>query len=110
MRILLDEDLPVRLRHLVPGEHEVETVQYRGWKGLENGELLKVASGEFDALLTKDDRLPDQQNLRGYDIAVVVLRPRSQAFVHFVELMPEVAERLSSLRTGRAIRIHPPRG
>ena len=44
MRILLDEDLDVRLRRHFRGDHQVETVQFRGWKGMKNGELLEVAS------------------------------------------------------------------
>jgi hypothetical protein len=34
-----------------------------GWKGYENGRLLKAAAEEFDVLLSMDDNLPEQQNL-----------------------------------------------
>ena len=52
MLVLLDENLPHRLRLLVPG-HDVRTVDYQGWKSLSNGELLKVAEDAgFDAPLT----------------------------------------------------------
>ena len=42
MRILLDNCLPIRLRHHFPS-HEVETALYRGWAALENGELIRAA-------------------------------------------------------------------
>ena len=42
MKVLLDEDLPHRLRLLIP-DHEVVSVGYAGWKGLKNGELLRTA-------------------------------------------------------------------
>ena len=67
MRILLDESLPRNL-WLEFSEHEVNTVQRRGWAGLKNGVLLKIASEEFQVLLTQvlltgDRNLPYQQNL-----------------------------------------------
>jgi hypothetical protein len=34
--------------------HEVQTVQDMGWAGIKNGALLKLANGQFDALLTVD--------------------------------------------------------
>lgn len=44
MRVLLDENLPHKLRALFPDSIEVITVDYRGWKGKENGELLQMAA------------------------------------------------------------------
>ena len=42
MKILLDENLPQRVRSMLTG-HEVVTVDFMGWKGVENGALLKLA-------------------------------------------------------------------
>jgi predicted nuclease of predicted toxin-antitoxin system len=42
MKILLDECLPVDLRHSFPG-HEAHTAQWAGLKGRKNGELLRAA-------------------------------------------------------------------
>jgi len=53
MRILLDETLPRKLATELTG-HETQTVQKRGWSGLKNGQLLQVASREFQVLLTGD--------------------------------------------------------
>ena len=39
MKILIDEDLDIRLRHLFP-DYETYTVDYMGWKGLSNGAML----------------------------------------------------------------------
>ena len=52
MKLLLDENLPHRLRPLLLG-HEVFTVAYMNWKGIENGSLLALAaSNGFYALVT----------------------------------------------------------
>ena len=72
MRILLDESLPRSLAQELSG-HEVQTVQSRGWAGLKNGELLRLATAEFQAFLTGDQNLEYQQNMGGLAIAVLVL-------------------------------------
>ncbi len=64
MRVLLDEDVPIRLRLHFPDEITVETVEYRGWKGIKNGALLRVAQNYFDVLETLDNSIPDQQPLQ----------------------------------------------
>ena len=60
MRILLDESLPRPLARLLT-EHEVRTVAAMGWAGTRNGELLQLAAGEFEALLTADQNLEHQR-------------------------------------------------
>ena len=64
MKLLLDENLPHQVRLELPG-HDVFTVAYMGWGGVENGELLRqAAAAGFDALLTNDRGLEYQQNFR----------------------------------------------
>ena len=55
MRILLDEDVPVDiLSSLHAANHDAESVNFLGWKGLPNGELLKRAQAGFDLILPRD--------------------------------------------------------
>lgn len=108
MDVLLDEDLNTRLRHAFSDEHYVETVEYQGWKGLKNGELLTVASEEFDVLVTMDNALPDQRNLGNYDLAVVILRARSKSLDDLMELIPETERILPSLQPGDVRRVYLP--
>ena len=72
MRILLDENLPLPLRPLLRG-HEVFSVKYMGWTGVQNGDLLLAAEGRFDVLLLADKNLRYQQNLRDRNLALVEL-------------------------------------
>ncbi len=51
----------------------MRTVAAMGWAGIRNSELLQLAAGAFDALLTADQNLEHQQNLSALPIAVVVL-------------------------------------
>ena len=73
MKVLLDEKLAHRLRKNL-GPHEVFTVSYKGWAGLKNGELLRVAEEiGIEVFLTGDQTLPYEQRLEGRKIAIVVL-------------------------------------
>jgi hypothetical protein len=72
-RILLDENVPAALRHLI-GEHEVRPAYEMGWSGLANGELLAAAEADgFAILITADRNIRYQQNLTNRRIALVVL-------------------------------------
>jgi hypothetical protein len=52
----------------------VRTTLQEGWDTLENGELLRVAEDAgFDVLVTTDNNLSYQQNLKGRKIAIVVI-------------------------------------
>jgi len=51
MHVLLDENLPRRLKRHLAEEVQAVTVQERGWSGKRNGDLLRPAQAEFDAFL-----------------------------------------------------------
>jgi len=73
VKVLLDENLDHRLRNNL-GAHEVFTASYKGWDGLKNGELLRVAEADgFDLLVTGDQTLSQEQNLTGRRLAIVAL-------------------------------------
>ena len=108
MRVLLDEDIPIRLRLHFQANVEVETVEYRGWKGLKNGALLRAAQDHFDLLVTTDNNLPNQQPLERFDLAVVILRPRSKRFADLMQLFPQIEISLDSVQPGECLRIYPP--
>jgi hypothetical protein len=73
VKVLLDENLDHALRKLL-GQHEVVTVTYMGWTGLQNGALLRAAEDNgIDVLLTGDQTLAYEQNLIGRRLAIVAL-------------------------------------
>ena len=99
MRLLLDECVPKRLGHELPG-HEIRTVQQAGWAGVKNGALLRAAEGQFDALLTVDQGVEHQQRLTGLAISVVIMVAPSNDIDDLRPLMPAVLEALDSLQPG----------
>lgn len=106
MRILLDECVDGRFAPEIVG-HAVQTVPRRGWAGVPNGELLRLAQEEFDALVTVDRSLPSQQDLTRYRIAVVVLRPRSNRLADLKPLVPALLAAIVNCRVGEATFVTP---
>ena len=95
MRVLLDECVDWRLgRELAP--HEVKTARQMGWTALRNGELLALASAEFDVFVTVDRNLSFQQDMVSFRIAVIVLRARTN---RLADLRPLVRSLLSAIET-----------
>jgi hypothetical protein len=72
MRILLDECVPWPMHELLGG-HDCTNVQRRGWTGIKNGELLRLAVAEFDLFITSDQGIRYQQNLQPASIAILEL-------------------------------------
>lgn len=97
MKLLLDENLPHQLRHELPG-HDCFTVTYMRWSGIRNGQLLlRAASEGFDALLTKDTKMPYEQNLTTLPLAVVVLNAPSNDIDVVRPLIPAILLALCNL-------------
>ena len=94
MKILLDECVDRRLARDLPG-HSVTTVPRHGWAGIKNGDLLALAEKEFDVFLTVDRRLARQQDLTQFDIAVVLIRSRSNRLEDIRPLVPELLGAIS---------------
>jgi hypothetical protein len=72
-RIMLDENVPAALRHLISGR-EVRPAYQMGWSGLANGDLIAaVEAAGFDIPITADSNIRYQQNLENRRIALIVL-------------------------------------
>jgi hypothetical protein len=98
MKILLDECLPVRIKNLLK-EFEVRSVSEMGWRSLKNGKLLKAAvENNFDILLTVDKKLESQQNLKSFNIAVVVFEVVRNKIELISPLIPKLREVLPTIR------------
>ena len=105
MRVLLDENLPFKLRRLFEAGVEVVTVDYRGWKGKENGELLKSAESEFDVFVTMDQGIPQQQNLSEIKMGIVLLEAKGNRYEDLVPLMNQVNAVLRTIEKGQVISV-----
>ncbi len=107
IRVLLDEGVPEKLRGAFSAAFHVETVRYRTWAGLKNGELLRAAERDFDALVTVDKRLRYQQNVGARDIAVVVLDAPGTTYADLLPLVPAAEVALREVSPGHVIVVAP---
>jgi len=105
VRILLDESLPRTLTRHFTGVL-VETVFDRGWSGIKNGQLLRLAAGSFDVFLTADQNLQYQQNLKDHEIRVVVLAAVTNRVVDLVPLLEKALAAFEGLGPGEVLVIH----
>jgi hypothetical protein len=103
---LLDECLPRKLCRLLVG-HQVQTVPQAGLAGLKNGVLLSRARGQFDALVTIDQSIPDQHNLAIAGIGLLMLAAASNRTEHLAPLVPYILRVLPTVAAGQIYRIGP---
>jgi len=69
MKLLLDENLPIKLTAYFTDSHHVSTVVQEGWSGVKNGQLLNLMSDSgFEILITIDKNIRYQQNYESFAI------------------------------------------
>jgi|SRR5208283_4244523 len=105
MRVLIDEFVDERLCLLFPA-HDCQTARYAGLAGLKNGRLLEAEEKTgFEAIITVDQNIPDQQNLAGRRISLIVLCGPTNRLHDLEPLAPAATLALGSIGHGEVIRI-----
>jgi len=107
MRILIDECIDERFRNSFPG-HDCQTSRYAGLAGLKNGDLLAAAEAAgFEVFLTVDQGIEYQQNLSGRNIAIIILRVKSNRLADLLRLVPASVSSIESIHPGQIVKIGP---
>jgi predicted nuclease of predicted toxin-antitoxin system len=101
MKILLDECVDWRLSRDIVG-HDVKTVRQVGWQTIKNGELMRLASGQFDVFVTVDRNLSFQQKLNTYSFAVIVLAAKTNRLADLRSLIPKLLKVIPTAKPGEA--------
>jgi len=105
VKLLIDECVDERLRLLFPG-HDCQTARFANLVGLKNGRLLEAAEeAGFDVLITVDQNIPDQQNLSGRKIALLILCGPTNRLRDLALLAPAAISSMASIRPGDVVRI-----
>ena len=105
MRLLIDECADERLRFLFPG-YDCQTARFANLAGLKNGDLLEAAeAAAFDVLMTVDQSIPDQQNMSGRNIALLVFSAPTNRLRDLKALAPAALAALSGIKPGEVVRI-----
>ena len=106
MKILLDECITKRLKSKLT-EYQVNTVFEMGWSGLKNGTLMtKAIKNNFDIFLTIDKNIEYQQNLKSYQIAVVVINTASSKLENLEKLLPKFKQDINTFEKGKVFKIN----
>ena len=105
MRLLLDECVPRSLeRDLVA--HDVHHVVDMGWSSKRNAERLQLMVVErFEALLTVDQNIEFQQNIRASRVGVPVMVVRKNRLKELRPLIPAILEALRKIMAGDLITV-----
>jgi len=105
MRLLIDECIDERFRHSFP-EHECETARHVKLAGLKNGKLLSAAeSTGFDVIITVDQNIPYQQNLRDRKISLLILCAPTNRLRDLQQLVPAVRNALIVIQPGQTVKV-----
>ena len=76
----------------------MQTVEDAGFKGLENGDLLKAATGVYEVLITVDRNTPYQQRITNLPIAVLILVAKRNKYEHLKPLIPRALQALETMK------------
>lgn len=105
MRLLLDECVDERLRRLFPG-YDCQTARFAGLTGLSNGQLLDAAEAAgFEVLITVDQGIPDQQNMSGRRISIVILCAATNRLRDLEAVVPAALSALKTIQPGEIVRV-----
>ena len=90
-KVLLDENLPVKINFRLQDACEIFTVKDMDWNALENGDLINAMQKEgFDFLITSDTNLQYQQNIGAYSVCFIVLNIRDNNYETILPLIEKI--------------------
>lgn len=91
MKILLDEQLPVKLKFRFRPELQVSTVKDEQWLGIKNGDLIKLALSEgFNVFITNDQSLDYQQKLEQYKLVFINIKKPSNRYQDILPVLLQI--------------------
>ncbi len=101
MKILLDENLPIKLKYHLIG-YDIYTVRDMNWDGYKNGHLLNamVETG-VSVLITTDKNLEYQHNIRDSGISLIVLDVLLLKWEYIEPLIEKIHHTLTLIEIGK---------
>jgi hypothetical protein len=80
-------------------------VRKAGFGSKKNGELLTLAEGRWNVLLSNDRNIKYQQNMTGRSVAILILRAKSNRIKDLQPLMTACSEALLSIKPGQVVEV-----
>lgn len=89
MKILLDEQLPIKLKYRFHINHHVSTVRDMKWLGMKDQKLFsKIKDENFELFITNDQNLKFQVNKNKLDFSFLDLNFPSNRYEDLLSIMP----------------------
>jgi len=104
MRILIDECVDPGIAVFLD-EHETLTVQDVRWKGTADAELIQLARGRIDVLLTLDRGFEFQHNLKRLTFGIVILHPKRNRAEDYARLAADLRTALRAIHPGQVLHV-----
>jgi predicted nuclease of predicted toxin-antitoxin system len=95
MRVLLDECVHSRVGRALASS-DVRTVPEVGWRGVKNGELLRLAATEYDVFITSDKNLQYQQHKDALPLPVLVIATKGNMWEDIEPVIPKIEALLAT--------------
>lgn len=99
LRVLLDENLPTKLKYRFESTTlAVTTIRDQNWLGKKNGELLRLMlDNDFHVLVTNDKSIRYQQNTYNLPLFILQLNLFSNRYEDIRPQVPKIQEVLIKL-------------
>ena len=105
MRILLDECVDPGIRDFLT-DHEVRTVGEANWFGTADHELVQLAQGRFDVLLTLDRGFEFQHNLSKLTFGIVIMHPARNRREDYERLASAMRQAVETIQPGIVLHVY----
>ena len=106
MKILLDENLPVKLKFNLT-EFYTYTVRDMSWNSYKNGALLKAAvENEFICFITSDKNIQFQHKLSELNLSFIILNIKLLKWEYIEPLVEKLKETIKTAEIGKIYSIH----
>ncbi len=95
MKVLLDEQLPIRLKFRFDPSLIVSTVKDMKWLGMKDQQLfVKIREEKFDVFVTNDRNLKYQVNRKNIDFTFIDLDYPSNRYEDLISIVPALNDAL----------------
>jgi hypothetical protein len=107
MRVLIDACVDPRVVEAFP-DHEVKTAADMGWHQLKDDALVAKLQDRFDVLVTIDQGVEHQQNLKSLTFGLLIVHVPRNKVEFYRPLFAHLAKAARRVKPGEAIHIRTP--
>jgi hypothetical protein len=104
MRVLIDECVDPGIRGFLDG-HQVTAVKDLDCRGSSDEDLVRLAQGNFDVLLTLDRGFKFQHNLRKLSFGIVIQHPARNRQEDYATLTSELRRAVLVVQHGQLLHV-----